>query len=250
MLYNGIMPGSILIGTSGFSYPHWRGVLYPESLPQSRWLERYSEVFGTVEINYSFYRLPKESTVAGWLDRTPEHFVFALKASRVITHTRKLAETGEATRRFFTAVLPLGDKLGPVLFQLPPAESADPPRLGKFLAALPKDRRYAFEFRHASWFTEDIYSILKEHDAALVWHDYGHVEWPRALTSSWIYLRLHGPSGRYAGEYGEQGLHPWTMVLNPRENRDIDAYIYFNNDFEGCAVRDAVTLKEMVLGTA
>lgn len=241
-----VMTGRIRTGTSGFSYPHWRGVLYPEGLPQSRWLERYCEVFGTVEINATFYRLPRESTVQGWHDRTPEDFVFAVKASRLVTHVLKLAGDRDPLERFLSAVSPLGGKFGPVLFQVPPGMKADAARLRDFLARLPEGLRLAFEFRHGSWFGQEVYEVLRGRDAALVLHDYNRFVCPVALTAGWTYLRLHGPSGRYAGEYGGKGLRRWADALCRWAGEGVDAYVYFNNDSEGNAVRDAVTLAGML----
>jgi len=241
------MAGRACIGTSGFSYPHWRGVLYPEGLPQSRWLERYCELFNTVELNVTFYRLPGSSAVQGWRDRTPVDFLFSVKASRLITHRREPGEGREAVERFFSAVSLLGDKLGPVLFQFPPALSPDMSVLRAFLALLPAGRLHAFEFRHEKWFTEDVYEVLRGQNAALVLHDYGRFPCPRTLTAGWTYVRLHGPSGFYAGEYGREGLRQWADLLNRWAGEGTDAYVYFNNDDRGSAVRDAAALGEMIL---
>jgi uncharacterized protein YecE (DUF72 family) len=240
------MAGRILIGTSGFSYPHWRGVLYPEGLAQRSWLERYCEVFNTLEINATFYRLPKESTVKGWYDRTPEEFIFALKASRIITHVKKLIGSADLQENFASSISPLQEKLGPILFQLPPGMKADTVRLKDFFVLLRPGCRYAFEFRHSTWFCDEVFEILRMHDAALVLHDYRRFDCPMILSAGWSYIRLHGPTGTYTGEYGKDGLRQWAEILVQWAAEGIDAYVYFNNDSEGDAVRDALTLASMI----
>jgi uncharacterized protein YecE (DUF72 family) len=244
------MSGRIWIGTSGFTYPHWRGVLYPEGVPQRRWLEVYSGTFSAVEVNATFYRLPAESTVEGWFDRTPPDFTFAVKGSRFITHVRRLRDVDSAVDLFFSRVSVLGEKLGPVLFQLPPQLKADLGLLAAFAALLPPGRRCALEFRHQSWFTEEVYGILRGRDLALCVHDHHGTACPAVLTAGWAYLRLHGPGGRYAGMYGPEGLEGWAGKLSDWVDQGIDAYVFFNNDAGGNAVRDAVRLKAMVGGAS
>jgi uncharacterized protein YecE (DUF72 family) len=220
-------------------------VVYPEGLPARRWLERYAELFDTVEVNATFYRLPSENSVKTWAEQTPEGFIFAVKASRYLTHVKRLKGIGEGARRFFDplAALAAARKLGPVLWQLPETFQRDDDRLGAALEALPKGR-HCFEFRHPSWFTEEVYALLRRHRAALVIAD--HPERPfqtQEITTNWTYVRFHyGRRGR-RGNYSQRELEPWKRRIAAWRS-DVEVFLYFNNDWEAFAPRDARWLAE------
>lgn len=237
--------GRVFVGTSGYVYPHWRTVLYA-GVPQKRWLARYAEVFGTVELNATFYRLPTASTVDRWRESVPAGFVFACKGSRYLTHVRKLADAGRGLQRFFDPVLRFGDRLGPVLWQLPPQLSrADPQRLDRFLAAMPPGVRLAVEFRSAAWYVDEVCDVLDRHGAAFCEHDLVDARPPR-LTGGFRYLRFHGQSARYAGRYGPRALAPVAGDLRRWTRRGRDAFAYFNNDLHGHALLDALDLSRLL----
>jgi uncharacterized protein YecE (DUF72 family) len=231
------------VGCSGWVYRDWRGVLYPDKLPQRRWLERYSEVFDTVEVNNTFYRLPSKDAVATWAETVPGGFRFTVKASRFLTHIKRLTDLGQGLRRFYARIEPLAESgtLGPVLWQLPANFHRDDERLEAALERLPEGR-HAFEFRDASWFCGDVYSLLRRHDAALVIGD--HPERPfqtHELTAGWTLIRFHhGRRGR-RGNYSETELEEWRRRI-AQWRRRTEVYAYFNNDWEGFAVRNARSL--------
>jgi uncharacterized protein YecE (DUF72 family) len=235
----------VRIGCSGWSYQHWKGRFYPGRAPESGWLGLYAEMFDTVEVNATFYRLPLRSTVAGWAARTPRTFLFAVKASRYLTHVKRLRDLPAGLARLEERIAPLreADKLGPVLWQLPASFRRDDVRLAETLARLP-DGRHAFEFRHPSWFDDDVYALLREHRAALVVADRdGLPEAPWVDTAGWWYVRLHhGRAGR-RGNYSPAELERWAERLRGRSG---DAYVYFNNDWEGFAPQNAATLRSLV----
>jgi len=235
----------VRIGCSGWSYQHWKGRFYPGRAPESGWLGLYAETFDTVEVNATFYRLPLRSTVAGWAARTPRTFLFAVKASRYLTHVKRLRDLPAGLARLEERIAPLreADKLGPVLWQLPASFRRDDVRLAETLARLP-DGRHAFEFRHPSWFDDDVYALLREHRAALVVADRnGLPEAPWVDTAGWWYIRLHhGRAGR-RGNYSPAELERWAERLRGRSG---DAYVYFNNDWEGFAPQNAATLRSLV----
>jgi uncharacterized protein YecE (DUF72 family) len=238
----------IRVGCSGWSYEHWRHAFY-DGLPSGRWLEHYAEVFDNVEVNATFYRLPTPSSVKGWVERTPEEFCFAVKASRYLTHVRRLRDLSDGIARLVALLEPLSaaGRLGPMLWQLPPNFGRDDERLADALAKLPAGR-HAFEFRDASWFVEEIYALLGEHRVALVVADRaGLAPAPWVDSAGWWYLRFHhGRAGR-RGNYSERELHDWAKGI---ESVDGDVYAYFNNDWEGFAVENALTLRaELAAGT-
>jgi len=234
--------GRIRVGTSGYVYKHWRHLLY-EGVPPSRWLERYAQVFDTVELNATFYRLPSASMVDGWRERTPRGFLFACKGSRYITHMKRLKEPGPGLRRYFELVLRLGPKLGPILWQLPPQMNRpDLPRLDDFLASVPQELRHAVEFRSAAWYTDEVCEVLDRHAAAFCEHDLVDRP-PPAHTGGWRYVRFHGATGKYRGRYGRTALRKWARDL---KGYGRDAYVYFNNDTHGHAVEDALDLSELL----
>jgi uncharacterized protein YecE (DUF72 family) len=235
---------SVRIGCSGWSYQSWRGRLYPKGLPQNRWLQRYAEVFDTVELNNTFYRLPRESAVADWVERSPEDFLFAVKASRYLTHVKRLANLSDGVARFYERIAPLAGspKMGPVLWQLPANFRRDDERLASALEQLP-DGRHCIEFRHASWFAADVYALLREHGVALVVGD--HPERPfqaHELTTDWTFIRLHyGARGR-SGNYSRAELERWKRRIAAWRSR-VEVFAYFNNDWEGFAVENGRWLK-------
>ncbi|WP_043639079.1 DUF72 domain-containing protein [Nonomuraea candida] len=225
-----------LVGTSGWQYKDWRGVLYPEGVPQRLWLETYAAEFATVESNNAFYRLPRPESFAAWRDRTPPGFVMAVKASRFLTHIRRLDEPEEPVARLMGAAAELKGKLGPILLQLPPTLKADPGRLDRCLGCFPAGVRVAVEPRHDSWWTEEVRQILLARSAALCWADrLGRPRSPFWRTAEWGYVRLH--QGRAGFAYGERALRTWAARV--REAGWQDAYVYFNNDPGGAAVRNA-----------
>jgi uncharacterized protein YecE (DUF72 family) len=229
----------VLIGTSGWQYGHWRGRFYPERLAQARWLEHYAERFATVESNNAFYRLPESGTFAAWAERTPPDFVMAVKASRYLTHIRRLREPEEPVNRLLDRARHLGGKLGPVLLQLPPNLQADPAALDRTLRAFPAGVRVAFEPRHESWFSDEVRGLLAEHGAALCLADSPRRRTPLWRTAAWTYLRLHEGTASPRPCYGRRALAGWAGRLADLVGPDADAYVYFNNDPAGCAVRDA-----------
>jgi uncharacterized protein YecE (DUF72 family) len=238
------MPEPVHIGCSGWNYRDWRGVLYPEGLPQRRWLERYAEVFDTVEVNATFYRLPSENAVRSWAETVPAGFVFAVKGSRYMTHVKRLTP-GYTFDRFFAAIDPLrqAGKLGPVLLQLPESFKRNDERLEATLESLPPGR-HAFEFRHPTWFTHAVYEVLRSHNAALVVSD--HPKWPfqtREITADWTYVRLHhGRRGR-GGNYSERELDTWARRIAAWRSR-LEVFVYLNNDWRAYAVQNALHLAE------
>ena len=228
------------IGCSGWNYADWRGRLYPEGLGTGRWLERYAEVFDTVEVNSTFYRLAKPDAVRRWDEQTPDDFVFAVKASRYLTHVRRLRQMKQGVERFYEAVEPLArsPRMGPVLWQLPANFRRDDELLAQALEALPEGR-HCFEFRHESWFTREVYALLRSHGVALVIGD--HPEWPfqtHEMTADWTYVRLHhGRRGR-RGNYSRSELDEWVERVR-RWKRRRAVFVYFNNDWQGFAVNNA-----------
>jgi uncharacterized protein YecE (DUF72 family) len=228
-----------LIGTSGWQYRHWAGRLYPRGLPQKRWLEHYAERFATVEVNASFYRLPARETFAAWAERTPADLVFAVKASRYLTHIRRLREPEDPVRRLVEAARGLGPKLGPILVQLPPDMRVELDRLEATLAAFPSGLRVAVEPRHASWFTPETLRLLERHDAALCLADRPGWRPEPIRTASWGYLRLHEGRASPRPCYGRAALDGWARRLAGLFGPEDDVFVYLNNDTEGCAPRDA-----------
>ena len=235
------------IGCSGWQYRDWRGVLYPEGLGQARWLERYAEVFDTVEVNSTFYRLASKDAVRRWVEQTPPDFLFALKASRYLIHMKKLRDIEQGIGRFYERIEPLAGtpKMGPVLWQLPEWFKRDDDTLATALDALPPGR-HCFEFRDPSWFTDDVYTLLRRHDVALAIGDHPERPWqPFELTTDWTYVRFHhGRRGR-RGNYSETELREWADRLAGAA-RTAEVLAYFNNDWEGFAVRNAVAMRRMV----
>jgi uncharacterized protein YecE (DUF72 family) len=237
----------VLVGTSGWQYRDWRGVLYPPGVPQRGWLEYYAGRYATVENNGTFYRLPSPQTFGDWRARTPDGFVMAVKASRYLTHVRRLRDPAEPVGRLLGAAAGLGDRLGPVLLQLPPDFRADPGALDRCLAEFSRVAaatelrvRVAVELRHDSWWTGEVRELLTRHGATLSWADrLGRPLAPLWRTADWGYLRLHEGAGSPWPRYGEQALRSWLRRLAETWPDAADIFVYFNNDQGGAAVHDA-----------
>jgi uncharacterized protein YecE (DUF72 family) len=231
------------IGTSGWSYKHWKGRFYPDTLPARQWLSYYSERLHSVEINATFYRLQKPDTFARWAAQVPDGFRFAFKASQYLTHTRRLRDSSDGLTRLLGSTTPLGRKLGPMLLQLPPRFPPAQDRLATFLNACPNALDIAVEFRDPAWFTDDVEAVLRRCGAALAWSDYPGAESPRWDTAPFLYIRRHGAVGKFYGRYGRTALEPLATAMIEAGKT---AYCYFNNDTEGAAVLDAVELTNLV----
>ena len=240
------MNASMHIGTSGWHYDHWRGRFYPPDLPAERMLAFYAGHFASVEINNSFYHLPTPAALAGWREATPPSFVFAAKASRYITHMKKLKDPESGLGNLLPRMEVLGEKLGPILFQLPPRWRLDMDRLAAFLAALPAGHRYAFELRDPSWHALAVYQLLAEHGVAHCIYDLGGYQSPLEITADFAYVRLHGPGGAYQGSYSAETLAAWAARIAAWRERLRAVYVYFDNDEAGCAVRNALDLRSLV----
>ena len=236
----------IHIGTSGWHYEHWKGPFYPEDLSKQDFLDYYAEHFHTVEINNSFYQLPSEKALIRWRDSVPPGFIFAVKASRYITHMKKLKDPEEPVSVFLERISILGEKLGPILFQLPPKWNFNHRRLEAFLEGLHPGYRYAFEFRDPSWFDATAYDALGKHGATFCIYDFSGRLSPKKVTSGLIYIRLHGPSGPYQGQYGTDELAGWADDLLSWAKEGKEIYCYFDNDQAGYAAQDALRLKAMM----
>lgn len=235
----------VYVGTSGYQYEHWRGKLYPPSIPKAQWLEHYAKTFGFVEINHTFYQLPEASTFEQWRGIVPRGFCFAVKYSRFGTHMKKLKDPDAHLEPFVERAELLGDKLGPILVQLPPRWKADPDRLDAFLRRARNDWRWAVEFRDPSWLCEAVYAVLRRHNAALCIHDLID-DHPRVLTADWSYLRFHGP-GANTG-YPHQRVSAWADRIAQYRSEVKAVYAAFNNDAQGHAVTDAKRLSRYLGG--
>ena len=231
---------SVTTGTSGWQYRDWRGAFYPPQVPQRRWLEYYATQFGTVENNGTFYRLPPRDTFASWRDRVTGDFVMTVKASRYLTHVRRLRDPAGPVRRLVDAAAGLGDRLGPVLLQLPPDLRADPPLLEECLRQFPPTVRIAVEPRHESWWTDEVKDLLAARNAALCWADRaGQAITPLWRTADWGYLRLHEGAARPWPRYRDQDLRRWADLLSRTWSAHEPVYAYFNNDQRAAAPADA-----------
>jgi uncharacterized protein YecE (DUF72 family) len=238
--------GRIRIGTSGWSYAHWRRVFYPEGMPAGRWLRYYVRYFDTVEINNSFYNLPAEETLAKWRGDVPTQFVFAVKANRFITHMKKLKSVDDAVAVFMGRIGSLKRNLGPALFQLPPNLKYDYTRLRDFLDLLPRRRRYAIEFRNPTWLNDEAIGLLRDRRIAFCIHDLLDAPCPQHVTSSFSYFRFHGHDEKYGGSYPRKALTRYAEAMAAMLGAGKDVYAYFNNDAFGYALKDAVTLRKIV----
>jgi len=241
----------LFIGTSGFSYSHWeKGVFYPKGLPKQKQLEYYARYFNTVEMNYPFYRLPSSKSFSKWKEKVPEGFVFSVKVSRYITHIKYLHQVKTTWKKFLKRAQHLGSKLGPFLFQLPPNRKKDLDRLNEFIDMVEKTdkkHRFVLEFRHESWFSEDVYQKLKKHrNISLCLAS--SPKWPfrEIVTGNFVYIRMHGGETLYSSNYSNEELKKWADKIKKWQTKGLDIYIYFNNDALGYAVKNAQTLKSMI----
>ncbi len=240
---------NVWIGTSGWTYDGWRGPFYPRDVAKKRWLSWYATQFSATEINGSFYRTPSLETVRRWRDETPDNFLFAWKASKYITHWKRLGKTSPSSLKLMnTRLRALRSKLGPVIFQLPAHFEADAKRLQAFLAMLPKGRRHVFEFRHESWYDAKILEVLRAHDAALCFSDHHQAPAPWKVTARHVYVRGHGPGGRYKGRYPEKELKSWVNSIRRWRRDGREVFVYFDNDQKSAAPKDAKRLLQLLEG--
>jgi uncharacterized protein YecE (DUF72 family) len=234
------------VGCSGWHYEHWRGLYYPQELPKSKWLSFYAQQFDTVELNNSFYRLPSERAFTTWRESTPENFVFAVKVSRFITHIKRLRNLGTAVENSLSRAAFLREKLGPLLYQLPPSMKRNDELLHNFLSTLPSKHQHVIEFRHESWIDEAVFGILRRHNVGLCVFDMPGFSCPLVATSDFAYVRFHGSEGLYSSCYSEDELSRWAeRIARLGQNVGV-SYIYFNNDAEGFAVENAMTLRNLL----
>jgi uncharacterized protein YecE (DUF72 family) len=241
--------GNIHIGTSGWQYKHWKGTFYPSDLKAKDEFNFYTSQFSTVEINNSFYMLPAAKTFSAWNRTSPKNFVFAVKASRYITHMKKLKTDRQSTRKFFTRANKLEKKLGPILFQLPPRWKLNAERLEHFLSALPAKFRYTFEFRDHTWYTEEVYRLLRKYNCAFCIYELEHHLSPLVVTADFVYIRLHGPGNKYQGNYSDAILKKWARRCIKWQRDKKDVFVYFDNDQAGYAAFNARRLNELVKRT-
>jgi uncharacterized protein YecE (DUF72 family) len=240
------MVGKWRIGTSGWNYPHWKNVFYPPGLPKSKWLEFYTDRFDTVEVNATFYRLPKPKTFENWYERTPEGFLWAIKGNKYITHTKRLRDSKEPLEKLYKAVQNLGEKVGPILFQLPPSLSFHQDLFREFCDNLDSAYRHVLEIRHPSWIHEHVFQILKENNVAFCLSDTaGRYPYHEVLTADFLYIRLHGSEKLYASKYKEAELQGWAKKISAW---NMETCLYFDNDYQGHAVADAIRLREILAG--
>jgi uncharacterized protein YecE (DUF72 family) len=249
---------SIRIGCSGWNYRHWRGPFYPADVPVRLWFEYYAKSFDTVEVNNTFYRLPEPETFAAWRDRAPDGFLFGIKASRFLTHLKRLKEPEEPVARLFEHARELGDHFGPILYQLPGSFHRDLDRLEAFLALLPRTLgeaggtpkphvlRHAIEFRHPSWYVDETYVLLEQHSVAMCLHDKAGSAITDPFVGPFDYIRFHGPGGRYFGRYELRRLETWAARIREQFCRGRHVFAYFNNDPEGMAIINARELKQLL----
>ncbi len=237
------------IGTSGWSYDHWIGIFYPENLKKDRWLEYYMKKFDSVELNASFYRLPRKKTFQNWKKRTPSGFTFSVKMSRYVTHMKKLLNPEESLRMFFDSVSGLEEKCNVILIQLPPSLKFDPERVDKFLRELGrnyKEYRFTLECRNQSWFNDEVYSLFRKYGISLCISDTPCYPYAEVVTSDFVYVRLHGHEQLYASKYRDQQLLEWGEKIRHWNKKALDVYVYFDNDANAYAVENALKLKELL----
>ena len=233
-----------LIGTSGWHYDDWRGRFYPEKLPRAKWLEFYARHFSTVELNNSFYRLPSENAFVNWRESSPADFAFAVKVSRFITHIKRLKDCEEAIDNFINRARFLEEKLGSLLYQLPPNIHRNDEVLESFLSGLPRGIKHVIEFRHQSWLEEKVFEILRKYNAGLCVFDMPELRCPLAATSDFAYIRFHGNSSLYSSCYSDEELADWARGIADFDENLKTVYIYFNNDVEGFAIKNAITIRD------
>ncbi len=241
---------SVYIGTSGWMYDHWRGIFYPENLPKNKWFQYYSNHFDTVELNVTFYRLPPERNFISWQKKAPKNFVYSIKGWGLITHRKKLRKVEENLKLFLSRVSLLNSKLGVIFFQTPPMFQVDIYRLEEFLKLLAKfpGYRFAFEFRHSSWFSDEVKEVLQRFKIGFVQIDHPELPCPKWITSDFVYIRMHGKDFLYAGNYGEENLRELANYIRGISTDVSDVNVYFNNDAEAFAVFNAIRLRELLQG--
>ena len=240
------MAAKYYVGCSGWHYEHWRGLYYPKNLTKPKWLSFYAQQFDTVELNNSFYRLPSERVFTTWQDSTPDDFVFAVKVSRFITHIKRLRNIDSAVENFVSRAGLLKEKLGPLLYQLPPSMKRDDELLESFLYTVPSECQHVIEFRHESWIDENVFDILRRHSVGLCVFDMPGFSCPLVATSDFAYVRFHGSEGLYSTSYTDEELTRWAHRITGLGQRIKACYIYFNNDAEAFAVKNAVKLKNLL----
>ncbi len=236
----------IRVGTSGWSYDDWRGRFYPEDIAKTKWLEYFCKEFDTVEINNTFYHLPKNKTVKNWRDTVGDNFLFTAKASRYITHVKKLNDPEDSIDKFFDVINSFEDKLGLVLYQLPPNLHINEEKLENFLEAIPRKENSVFEFRHDSWYEKSIFDLLEKYNCGFCIHDMTGNESPRRVTSELMYLRFHGASGKYQGNYPDKMIEKWAEWVKENSRGVKRVFAYFNNDLKGYAVKNAMSLRKFL----
>jgi uncharacterized protein YecE (DUF72 family) len=238
--------GAIRIGCSGWIYRHWRELFYPSKLPQRLWFDHYASTFDTVELNTSFYHLPKPESFAKWRDQAPPGFRYAVKAPRFITHMKKLKDCAEPVAQFLGRARNLGPAIGPILYQLPPRWACNTARLEEFVALLPGDLDHVFEFRERSWLTDEVLELLDARGASFCVHDMAGSKTERWAAGRIAYVRFHGGVGKYWGRYADEALLSWTDWLVDQAKGGREIWCYFNNDIHAHAIHDALTLRAMV----
>lgn len=236
--------GKLYIGTSGWHYDSWIENFYPKNLTKDKWLEYYSKYFNTVEINSSFYHLMKKEIFNNWALQTPDNFVFAVKASRYITHVKKLVDCSQPFKKLLDSALGLGDKLGLFLFQLPANLKKNIIKLEKFLQLIPKNYRYVFEFRNESWYGEEIYNLLNKFGVGITISSSPNFPYHEIITGNFCYIRMHGSKQLYSSSYSSKELKKLSVLVRENLKKDITTYVYFNNDTSGYAVKNAMELKK------
>jgi uncharacterized protein YecE (DUF72 family) len=234
----------VYIGTSGWHYKHWKGNFYPEDTSDAGQFNYYINYFNTVEINNSFYMLPTAKTFSAWRETAPRNFIFSVKASRFITHMKKLKVDRNSIRKFFSRIHHLKEKLGPVLFQLPPRWKVNTERLKQFLQKLPTGYQYAFEFRDHSWYTNEVYQLLEKFNCAFCIYELEHHLSPLMVTADFVYVRLHGPGKKYQGNYTLKTLRKWKKQITAWQRNNKTVYVYFDNDQQGYAAFNAQALTD------
>lgn len=236
------------IGTSGWQHDNWAGRFFPDGLPKTEWLSTYAETFATVEVNNTFYQSPEAETLRAWRRQTPDGFTFSVKANQYITHFKKLKDPADPVRNLYRTVEPLGDALGPILFQCPPNWHQNLDRLRAFLDVLDDEHRHVFEFRDPTWLNEGTYEALAAHDAAFCIYDFGDRQTLRTATTDWAYVRLHGAAEAYRGRYSDESLDRWARQIRAWTNEGLDVYVYFNDTAgAGHAPYDAARLEKRLL---
>jgi uncharacterized protein YecE (DUF72 family) len=238
--------GKAIIGTSGWHYKHWEGSFYPKELKKSDYAGYYARHFNSVEVNRTFYKLLKEKSVKEWYDKVPVDFIFSVKGSRYLTHMKKLNDPADAVKNLLDSVKPFKEKLGPVLFQLPPNLHINEEKLKGLFKVLPKKNRFAVELRNSSWYDEKVYKILKDAGIAFCIYELEGHRSPEVVTSDFVYIRLHGPGNKYQGSYGEDTLMGWAEKIDYWINDGKDVYCYFDNDEKAYAPDNALKLKELI----